>query len=1001
MKKIITFLYCIVFSALMIISSAELLSQPQIKHYDNWIFGSRTGITFNTPDGNPDAISLGDYNYTEGTSSFSDDNGNLLYYLDLMHNEAYIRNRNSLLKFNKTVYTSNSVSNTGIFLNDISNNSLVHLFTSDKIDGYNIDNSINYGINYLLIDKSTNEVIEYKNLFPNSVEKIAAVYNEVDKIIWVITHELGNDVFNIFKIDENGLNENVYKQKIGIEHKSTILSVGTGRMNLSPNGTTLAVTIPYNDPDLDGIYEPEVQIFDFDPKTGLLSNPRELIVNQHTYSTCFSPNGKVLYVKVDDAIYQYDLTICDWDEMLNKKFLITTIDFPFYNAIERGPNGIIYCGVQFKNYLNAILNPDIVGVGCKYTENVVSLGLNDKYHFLKGFPTILNSYFTGDYDDPCPLEEKRPNYTISYPSPTCLGAEFDITISSDDDEEFSVEIRRTFPGFKIIGEFNSIDSKVIYYEPYDYGENAQYQRNYQALIKKNDIVIDTLRYFFRFFSCCRNTVANSSFNSQSTSSYCSPIDYSTDLDFRESTTSRCPTRFTELGQIAATGSVNPEFHDPSFGMPPSGSRGRMLVGDPLPNVPQRAWYQENPTRKGTRYKFTAHVCNVEKTPRYIGEQRQLNFWLGIKNRNQDLVLKRLDDVKYEDDWIELSDEFIAEDHSTELAVWVLGESQGDLPSYGFAIDDITLIPIVEYDLEIQNDTILCEGDPAIKLDNKFDGEIGKIEWTPTTGLDNPNSITPVASPTKSTTYTLKITDKYYCEFISDIIVEVDPCLEKCTPDISVYLTDKEVMIGDEFCINGVFIPECEIETYLNNIQIYFEYDPRLLKFESASTDYEIIKLQEKYILKLKFDEMEFILNQENEFDFCFTALLGNSKVTVLEVEENDDYNLIDYTNSNISFISCDQPFRQIKLIIKTDFEVSIINEELKINLSTEESGQFEFIIIDLNGKILQTTNFTTNKDEYLKEEILIINLEDLPSGSYFIRMITPNGKFYTKQFIKV
>ena len=1001
MKKIVTFLYYIVFSALLIISSAEILSQPQLKHYDNWIFGEKAAITFNTPDGNPEFFFIGDYRYTEGTISYSDDNGELLYYLDIMFSSRIRKLSGS--NFNNELKTSSDVSNTGLFIQDISNSNLIHLFTVDVSNRFSNQDTINYGVNYLLIDKSQDMIIEDKNLFINSVEKIAAVYNKVDNIIWVVTHEMDNDVFNIFKIDENGLDENPIKQKIGLEHKSTVTAVGTGRMNFSPNGTTLAVTIPFYDPDLDGVYEPDVQIFDFDPKTGVLSNPRELNINKNTYATCFSPNGKVLYVKVDNAIYQYDLTICDWDEMIDKKYIINTKQSNNYNAIERGPNGVIYCGRDKNTYLDAILNPDIVGAGCNYKEDVVSLGWDGV--FMWGLPTVLNSYFIGEYDEPCAQEEEEESdYIISYPSPVCLGDEFDIKISSDMDKEFSIEVIRTIPDNKYIGEFNSSNSDIIFKDTYDFDEGVEEERVFEIKIKENenDISTESLTFSITYEFCCENTVKNNIFKKISYDNIfgkCNTVEYKTDMNFRTSTTSNCPDEFDAFGQLAS--SFQADRNNSNFFKEPK-VKPNMLVGDPLPNVPQRAWYQENPTRKGTRYKFTAHVCNVEKTPRYIAEPRQLNFWLGIKNRNQDLELKRLDDVKYEDDWLELSDEFIANDNTTELAIWVLGESpDSKVPSYGFAIDDISLIPLPDYELESPQDTIVCEGEIDLKLENSFTGDIAKIEWSPTTGLDDPNSLTPIANPTESTTYSLKITDKYYCEFESEIIVEVDPCLDRCTPDLSVFLTDKEIELGESFCINGVFLPECEFETYLKNIKIYFEYDSRLLRFESASTNYDIIEGNDTNILVLTFEEIDFIINEANEFSFCFTGLLGNSKVTVLEVEENDDYNLIDYTNSNISFISCDQPFRQIKLIIKTDFKVSIINEELKINLSTEESGQFEFIIIDLNGKILQTTNFTTNKDEYLKEEILIINLEDLPSGSYFIRMITPNGKFYTKQFIKV
>lgn len=973
-----------------------LIAQPKLKHYDNWIFGSKTGVTFNTQDGNPRAINLGDYYYTEGTSSFSDDNGNLLYYIDLSFFKVYLRKNNGFSLKTDTIHTNNSVSNTGLFIQDIVNQNLVHLFT---VDGNKVPNQ---GINYLLIDKSQDKIIVEKNLFLNSVEKIAAVYNEVDNIVWVLTHELGNDVFNIYKIDENGFDENAIKQSIGFEHKSSSTTVATGRMNFSPNGTILAVTIPFYDPDLDGVFTPEVQIFDFDPKTGVLSNPRELKINQHTYATSFSPNGKVLYVKVDNAIYQYDLTICDWDEMIDKKYVINTKKSPFYNAIERGPNGVIYCGRDKNRYLDAIQNPDVVGAGCQYEEDVVELGFNDDYQFRWGLPTVLNSYFTGDYDEPC-VQEDKAEYTISYPSLVCLGDEYEIRINSNQDEEFTAEIRMIWPQQIIIGSYNSINSEIVFYNKYDFEENIQYQKIFEVLIQKNDLVIDTLKYTLQFRNCCANTVKNGTFMSHSVNNningYCKAIDYFTDLDFREDPDNPCPLLFTEFGQVASSSYA--EWHHPNFYKRPNFT-SLMLIGDPLPNVPQRAWYQDNPTRKGTRYKFTAYVCNVERESRNLIERRQLNFWLGVKNRNQDLILKRLEDVQYEDDWIELSDEFIAEDNTSELAVWVLGESPGsNIPSYGFAIDDISLIPIVEYDLESQNDTLLCEGDPAIKLDNKFDGEIGKIEWTPTTGLDDPSSLTPIANPTESTTYTLKITDKYYCEFEGEIIVEVDPCLDRCSPDLSVYLTDKEIEIGESFCINGVFIPECEIETYLNNILIYFEYDPRLLRFDSATTDFDIIPRQSKNILVLKFDKTDFIINEENEFSFCFTALLGSSKVTVLEVEEDESYNLIDFTNSNINFLSCDQPFRQIDLMLLTSFNFTISDENLmSIQLTTEEVGLFQFQIIDLNGRILNTESFITSKDEYVNEEVINIDLQSLSLGNYFIRMISPNGKTYTLKFVK-
>ncbi|WP_323789947.1 hypothetical protein, partial [Psychroserpens sp.] len=67
-----------------------IYAQPKSIHYNNWIFGDNAGITFTTNDGNPEPLDNGDsYSFIEGTSSISDDNGILLYYLYLTGSEQF------------------------------------------------------------------------------------------------------------------------------------------------------------------------------------------------------------------------------------------------------------------------------------------------------------------------------------------------------------------------------------------------------------------------------------------------------------------------------------------------------------------------------------------------------------------------------------------------------------------------------------------------------------------------------------------------------------------------------------------------------------------------------------------------------------------------------------------------------------------------------------------------------------------------------------------------
>lgn len=51
-----------------------------------------------------------------------------------------------------------------------------------------------------------------------------------------------------------------------------------------------------------------------------------------------------------------------------------------------------------------------------------------------------------------------------------------------------------------------------------------------------------------------------------------------------------------------------------------------------------------------------------------------------------------------------------------------------------------------------------------------------FQWTPTTGLSNPNIANPIASPNSTTTYTLLVTDAKSCKVESSVTVTVDPAL---------------------------------------------------------------------------------------------------------------------------------------------------------------------------------------------------------------------------------
>jgi hypothetical protein len=979
MKHILTTLLV----AILLVYSGE--SKPKPAHYNNWIFGDNAGITFTTSDGNPKALELIDkYSLYEGTSSISDDDGDLLYYLFLESTNGVkgiqkIKSPQGTISNGDSILSGYSPSNSGLFIQDFTNTDLYYFISVADATPENT------GINYSIIDRSKDGgngevILKNKNLYKNATEKMTAVMNEVDNICWVITHGWGNDYFKIIRIDQNGLDENIITQKIGLVHSSVDRVSGVGRSSMSPDGKTLAITVSSESYG-------KVELFDFDSKKGLLSNPRTLNIESFAYSLCFSPNGKVLYVKGINRIYQYDLSISDIDEMVNKRYTINTKKSSIYETIERGPNGVIYCGRRDKTYLDAIVNPDIIGAGCNYTEDVVDIG----GIFFWGLPTVINSYSPREYE-------------IEAPEYACFGDEFEISIKSDYDVPFEARLDLIYPDPAVIASVQSTDSTVLFTTTIE-ARQFNWNNSYKVYITTSSGEYDTLSFKVNGWVCCGNTVRNGRFNAKAGNNTCYPVKYNTDLDFRSSQSSSCPSTFTSVGQIASnstSGWYNPNFNRDSKEM------AFFLFGDPNPNRPQRAWYQSNPTRVGSKYKLTAYVTNIEETPRQGGENgKSLHFWLGIKSKDSFTRLKQIDYMEYKDGWVELSDEFMADYNTTELSIWVLGACPSkldDCVSYGFGIDEISLVPIDDYNLDIQNDTTICIDD-SFQSNNIFTGEIESVVWSPTTGLSNPNILNPIVSPDVNTVYTITVEDKYGCEFVDSVAISVDDCRDKCIPCVTYSFEDMEINLGEGYCINASFYPTCIDSTILNGLSLYFEYDPYLMKFVTASASSQIISNGDMNILRLDYDASAIKLDVFNNINICFTALLGSTDIAKLTQYEDEktkeELCVIGADSATITYLACNFPIRKIRLTSLTSFDPVYTDNKVTVSLSTEEKGLFRFVMLDPAGRIIKQESFTTTKDKYDNEKVVYFDASDISSGAYFVRMQTPAGKIATLKLLIV
>ncbi|MCX7980537.1 MAG: Ig-like domain-containing protein, partial [Bacteroidia bacterium] len=94
-------------------------------------------------------------------------------------------------------------------------------------------------------------------------------------------------------------------------------------------------------------------------------------------------------------------------------------------------------------------------------------------------------------------------------------------------------------------------------------------------------------------------------------------------------------------------------------------------------------------------------------------------------------------------------------------------------SYGYVVN---VIGGVSYPVDAGPDATICQGQ-SVTLNGSVagpPGDIASIQWSPATGLSNPNILTPVASPTSTTTYTLEVTFVGGCKRRDQVTVTVLP-----------------------------------------------------------------------------------------------------------------------------------------------------------------------------------------------------------------------------------
>lgn len=339
------------------------------KEANIWYFGNKAGLNFNTNP--PTALTNSVMSTSEGCSSISDKNGNLLFYSD----GITIWNKNHQIMTNGTGLLGHSSStNSVLVINFPANDSIYMLFTSGEY-------GTGVGVCYSIIDMKlsgrlgsvTTKNIKLVNF---SAEKIAAINHSNDRDVWVAIPAYGTDSIYTFLVTPSGINLNAVINRT----ENYLIGKNAGQIKFSLDASKMAFVILNDDSNYN-----KVVISDFNNTTGYISNLRTIYGFNKPYGLEFSSNSQYIYISDLGTRVLYQSIIPNVST--TKSLLCKTIDssYSYIGQLQLGPNNKIYAALSFSQYLCVINNPNNYS-NCNF--ELTGVNLNGKQSNL-GLPSFF------------------------------------------------------------------------------------------------------------------------------------------------------------------------------------------------------------------------------------------------------------------------------------------------------------------------------------------------------------------------------------------------------------------------------------------------------------------------------------------------------------------------------------------------------------------------------------------------------------------------------------
>ncbi len=395
----------IVLVVLLAVASTEsTFAQAEAMH---WKFGERAGLDFTSGVPSPTRSALV---HLEGSASYSDSNGNLLFYTDGF--QAWQRNdtlmpsiqyqmRDSigaqpLHSTTQQALIAPSPYNPARFIVFNPGNSTSY-FPENTIKNFDWFAEVRYHPSWFEVDMSGNGGMGYTGMqaidtagMPEFSEKVTGTLDCDGFGYWIVMRERNGPRF--FSYNAEGLN---------VSYPPVISEAGTysgsdtsnlGAMKISPDGKWLAMARGWSEPG-------EVQLFEFNTTDGKVRNgftlqPVTPNDEYRYYGVAFSDDSKMLYVTAGPNLLQYDLTLPTKEEIAQSGFLVKTeFSVPLGNlgSLQLGPDKKLYVPLVNSEFVGVIHYPRRRFDGCQF--DVLGVQLLPGTRAWYGLPNFMDHIF--------------------------------------------------------------------------------------------------------------------------------------------------------------------------------------------------------------------------------------------------------------------------------------------------------------------------------------------------------------------------------------------------------------------------------------------------------------------------------------------------------------------------------------------------------------------------------------------------------------------------------